>query len=158
MLLVFGLIVTFIVILVLHSVEDEGTRDEIATRIFDSLVLLVPLFYTSTALVEYLKTLFDEDAALLITPEGIDDNLSIFSCGRIAWSEIAGVEIIKFTNVAFLIIKPVNTAEILKRQGFLKRRVLMGYVRKWKSPIIISEKRIAYDLYKLKNILTVYLK
>jgi len=153
MLFVVGIAFTFITVLILRSGVISSYYDDVTGRIMDSLVLIIPLFYTSAGLIDFLKTQFDDDAGFYITPAGINDNISIVSCGKIAWNEIAGVEVIKVLNTSVLRINLVNPVEVIKRQPFLKRRMFMRTAQRGKSPIVISEKRIEYDIFALKNII-----
>jgi hypothetical protein len=156
-LLIIGVVFTCIIVMILNMGGPVAPEYELTKRITDSIILLPPLFYTSTAFVEYMKTLFDKQAEMLISAKGIYDNLSVFSCGEVGWSEISGVELQKALNIEFLVIKLVNPAQVLARQSVLKRWVLNRYMRRYGSPIIISEKRVDYNLHELKGILSTHL-
>ena len=157
-LLVVGLFFTVLIMTLLRLGGNVDPAEELTKRVIDSVILLIPLFYTCSALVEYMKTLFDKDAALFVSEKGIDDNLSVFSCGEISWSEISGVEIVQLLNMEILVVKLANPMDVINRQSILKRWILRRYVRQGRSPIMISEKKIDYNLHDLKNILTSHLK
>jgi hypothetical protein len=59
--------------------------------IFNSIILIVPLFYTIVSFADLIKTKFDEEASFEITENGLYDNLSVFSCGKIKWDDIKSV-------------------------------------------------------------------
>lgn len=90
---------------------------------------------------------------LQISDKGLNDNLSIFSCGEISWSDISGVEILKAIKADFLVVELFDTEKFLSDKNFVQRYVLKKYIKKWGSPIIISEKRVDYNLNELKHII-----
>ena len=116
-------------------------------------ILLIPLFYCVVSFIEFVKTQFNKNAVLQISEIGINDNLSIFSCGKIPWSDISDVDMQKAFNANFLVIKLFDNNKYLTGKNFITRYVLNKWIKKWDSPVIISEKRINYDLNKLKDII-----
>ena len=116
-------------------------------------ILIIPLFFCIISFIEFMKTRFNTNAALTISEIGINDNLSIFSCGKICWSEISRVEIKRVLNTNLLVINLFDNYKYLKGKNFVTRYILRKWIKKWGSPIIISEKRINYDLPTLKDII-----
>jgi len=105
-------------------------------------------------LADYLKTLFDKDALLQISATGIDDNLSLFSCGQIPWSEITGAAILhsRLLKASFLIIHVSNPEKLVARKKYFVRLILQKFLRRWGTPVVISSQRVNYDLGQLKEI------
>ena len=55
----------------------------------------------------------------------------------------------------FLVIKLSDNNKYWANKNFIQRFVLNKWIKKWRSPIIISEKRVDYNVKELKkNILT----
>lgn len=98
--------------------------------IINGLILAILLFYMTITLLDYIKTRFDKKAMLKITDKELFDNLSIFSCGCIARSDISDVQILKSFKVDFLVIKLVNANKYLAKQNFIKRFVLKKIYQK----------------------------
>ncbi|MBN9384290.1 MAG: hypothetical protein J0H74_26295 [Chitinophagaceae bacterium] len=123
----------------------------------DWILRIIPigfaLFMTIISLADYIKTLFDKNASLSISERGIDDNLSLFSCGEIPWNEILGAEIIKVFKTDMLIVHILDKEKYIARQKPIARLVLKRLLRKWGSPVVISAKRIDYDLQELKEVI-----
>jgi len=132
---------------------DYAFGDTILNVLLCSVMIILFSFYTLITLIEYIKTLFNKNAVLKISETGIYDNLSIFSCGEIPWSDIEAVGIIKLSalNADFLIIKMRDNAKYLTGKNFVKKYVLKRWIKKWGGPVVISEKRIDYNLQKLKD-------
>jgi hypothetical protein len=122
-----------------------------ANRIFFALVLPVLLFYVVISFADFMKTRFDKNAGFELTEIGVFDNLSIFSCGEICWSDISTVEITKMHEVHVLVIKLHDPHKYLTGKNAIKRYILKKYIKKWGSPIVVSEKRVNYDLNELKE-------
>jgi hypothetical protein len=121
-------------------------------------ILLLPGFFFILSLFEFLKTRFDKNAVLIISDTGINDNLSIFSCGEIKWTDIWGVQIITSLNTDFLVIKVFDAMKYIKNKNFLQQYILKRLVRKTGSPIVISQFRIDYVLQELEQIIIAHKK
>ena len=97
--------------------------------------------------------MFDKSAVLTISENGINDNLSIFSVGNIAWTDITDIKITTAIQTNFLVIGVTDPQSFIDRKSKLKQRPLKSFLKKFGSPIVISQKRIDYDLTDLKEIL-----
>ena len=53
----------------------------------------------------------------------------------------------------FLVIKLSDNNKYWANKNFIQRFVLNKWIKKWRSPIIISEKRVDYNLKELKKII-----
>lgn len=148
-----GLIFLAVTMLLLRVGTDDEPED-ITDSIINSIILIIPLFYTSIGLVDFLRIQFDPNSALYITQAGIEDNLSTMSCGEIRWDEIAGIEVARVLNLDVLVVELVNPATVINRQAFVKRLLLKRYAKKGKSPVIIPGNKIDYDIFELKRVLT----
>lgn len=117
--------------------------------------LFIYLFIvTIISFLDYMKTVFDKNASLTVTAYGINDNLSIFSVGDINWSEIIDIKISNALNTDFLIIIVKDPQSFINRKNRLKQRPLKSFLKRFGSPIAISQKRIDYNLTELKDVLT----
>jgi len=121
--------------------------------IFNSILVSVFLYYAVIAFIEYLKTKFDKDAMLTISDYGIDDNLSIFSCGKIPWVDIKGATILKVAKTEFLVVNLHNNEKYLSDKNFIQKRVLRGFIKKSGSPVLISQYRVDYNLNDIKYLI-----
>lgn len=148
--LVGSFILTVLVFLLLKYLLD---RDLMAYGALNWLFLGGPLYYFITSLAEYIKTLFDKNAGFRITAEGIDDNVSIFSCGKVPWSEIEGLAIHRAMKTRFLAIRVKDPAQLVARQSSWKRHVLNKSVRRFGTPIVVSQQRVTTDLEQLLHTL-----
>jgi hypothetical protein len=118
------------------------------------IVLFIYAFiFTLITLFEYVRTMLDKNAILKISNEELYDNLGIFSCGKISWSDLTNVEIVEAYKANFLVVKLSHNSKYMHDKNFIQRYVLNKWIKKWGSPIVISEKRINYNLYKLKDII-----
>jgi hypothetical protein len=135
---------------------SEGLDEKISYLTY--AILLLPGFFFIISLFEFLKTRFDKNASLIISDTGINDNLSIFSCGEIKWTDIWGVQIITSLKTDFLVIKVFDRMKYIKNKNFLQQYILKRLVRKTASPIVISQFRINYDLQELERIIIAYKK
>jgi len=121
--------------------------------VFTVSIVTILLFYAIISLIDYFKTVFDKHASMIISDIGIVDSLSIFSCGKIFWNDVSGVEIKRTIFADFLIIKLEDPSKYLKGKNIIQQFVLKRYIKKFNSPVIISDQRVRYDLYDLKKII-----
>jgi len=129
---------------------DERSIIGSFNRGFFAIVEPVLLFYVVITFADFMKTKFDKNAGFEITETGIFDNLSIFSCGEIRWMDISTVEMVKMLEVNVLVIKVRNPHQFLTGKNAITRYILKRYIKKWGSPIVVSEKRVNYNLNELK--------
>ena len=66
---------------------------------------------------------------------------------------MSGVEIKRTIFADFLIIKLEDPSKYLKGKNIIQQFVLKRYIKKFNSPVIISDQRVRYDLYDLKKII-----
>ena len=132
--------------------KESDVEGPLSWTVYAAIMLLL-LYHAVIALIEYIKTLFDRNASLIITDSSIVDNLSIFSCGRILWDDITDIEVKGTTFAEFLIIKVQDPSKYLQNKNIVQRRVLKQYIKKTGSPVVISDQRIRYNLNELKKLL-----
>ena len=116
---------------------------------FYSLLLMFVLAYFIVAFIDYLKPYTDRTAGITINETGIDDKISIFSTRYIPWNNVLGAKIIRTAVINLVVIFLRADREILLAQPYWKRYFLQKWKKKWGSPIVISEKRISYDILSL---------
>jgi len=86
-----------------------------------------------------LSRVFSNAPALVIDGEGIVDNGSGVSAGRILWSEIEGLQAIEFMGNNFLAVSLTDPEAVLARQNPLKRRIMRTNWRMAGFPVSIPE-------------------
>ncbi|HLZ89781.1 MAG TPA: STM3941 family protein [Puia sp.] len=114
-----------------------------------SLVML--LVRVALLLVDYIKTLFDGRARLVISAEGIDDRRSIFSCGMIPWSDITAIELYRRRKMKVLVVRLINAEAVLAAQPFWKRVFQREMSKRFGSPVLVSQSSVHYDLLLLHD-------
>jgi hypothetical protein len=93
----------------------------------------------------YLRKIFDTAPGLVIDPEGVIDNSSGTSVGRILWSEICGFDVHTVGRQRFLTIKVRDPQKFLQQVNFLRRQILAANKKYWESPIQISSNCLKVD-------------
>ena len=151
-----GLIVSVLLILLVADTvkhfNDKGYDNSMYLGPFIGLSIWA-LTLTIFAFLEYIKTMFDKSAVLTITESGINDNLSIFSVGNISWTDITDIKITTALKTNFLVIGVTDPHSFIDRKSKLKQRPLKSFLKRFGSPVVISQKRIDYELTDLKQIL-----
>ena len=149
----FMLIMTVSIGAYFYSFTKDVNQDSFGTIapviIFYVLSLIFLFAYFVVAFVDYLKPLRGQAAGVTINDLGIDVNLSVFSLGYIPWNNIHGAKIIKTYGTNLVVIYLRNENDILRSQPYWKRYFLQKWKKKWGSPMVISEKRISYDIIAL---------
>lgn len=140
-----------------YTKTDNMYRNGLVNWIFNGAFLLIPFVLMMVSLADWIKTRFDKKVMLTISEAGLYDNLSIFSCGKILWSDISSAEVVKAFKTDFLIIKVIDTDKYLADKNFVQRFILKKYIKAWNTPVVLSEKRINYNLNELKQIILKHL-
>ena len=97
---------------------------------------------------------FDAAPGLVIDEQGIIDNSSGMSAGRIPWSEIKGFHVTTVQRQRFLTIEVQDPAKYVQRASFLKRQLVSINAKYFGGPIQISAGtlKIGFDeLLKVAN-------
>ena len=146
---------SLLILLIINTINHFNDKDYYSGIYLVSYIILSIwiLALTIFAFLDYLKTMFDKTAVLTINENGINDNLSIFSVGNISWTDITGIKIITALRTNFLVIEVTDPQSFIDRKIKLKQRTLKSFSKRFGSPIVISQKRIEYDLVELKEIL-----
>jgi hypothetical protein len=146
--LVASTLATLLLILVLLKVDTTGML--LGNRL--NWLFVIPWIYIILlTLADYIKTLFDRSAMLTVSDTGLDDSLSIFSCGHIPWTCITGTELRQALKTNFLLVKVKNPEALIAGKGFWKKYTLNRYVKRYGTPVILSEGRMKYNLLLLHD-------
>jgi hypothetical protein len=98
--------------------------------------------------------LFDYAPGLIVDDEGIIDNSSGISAGRIPWSDIRGFEIRTVQNQRFLTIEVHNPEKYVQRAHVLKRPLVAFNASHFGGPIQISANALKMNFDELVRVLT----
>ena len=97
--------------------------------------------------------LFDTKPGLIVDQDGIVDNSSGVSAGRIQWSEITGFMIKEVSGQSFIAIGVSDPEKYLQRGGFLKRSLNAASFKMTGSPINISSNSLDMNFGQLHQTL-----
>jgi hypothetical protein len=98
--------------------------------------------------------LFDAAPGLVIDEQGIVDNSSGISAGRIPWSDIVGVHVTTLRRQRFLTIEVSEPTKYVERASFLKRQMVRLNAKYFGGPIQISAIALKIDFDELVNIIS----
>jgi hypothetical protein len=134
-------------------ITDDKTLPFFYLRAFYLVLFVYALTVTIVSLLDYIKTVFDKNARLIISDTTLNDQLSILSCGEIPWDDVTEVSIrrLKRFNIQFLVITLKDDEKYLKNKHPVLRFFLKKYIRTYGGIILISENRIHYDIQQLKE-------
>ena len=134
-----------------HAQTNPGIFNRPGYYIVNGLLLLIPLFYTLTAGVNYLYVMFNSNATLVIDDDGVKDNMTIYSIGRVKWSDIASIERRHLLKIDVLLIKLKDPYSVLANQQWWKRMHLKRALKKLGTPMVISSRLINYNIKDLER-------
>ena len=113
-------------------------------------LFILGAYYGVPALIAYLRILFSSKAKITINEEGIIDNLTSYSCGKINWSDVTDIKIQNAYNIKFLIIEVANPDSLLSQQTKRKQRMLKSVVKKFGSPAVIPQTKVNCSLESME--------
>lgn len=114
---IIGLILIVLLAMAIANVAGSEDVDAHQRLYLYTGLLICCLYYTALSFADYWWTLFNPHAILSIGSEGISDNLSLFSCGNIQWSEITEIEIKQALKTNFLVIHVRNADGLIALQS-----------------------------------------
>ena len=100
------------------------------------------------------RKLFDSSPGLIIDAEGLVDNSSGISAGRIPWSDITGFKVSTIQRQKFLSIEVRNPEAYLQRASRPKRFLVAANMKFFGGPIHISSNALAISFDDLVKIIT----
>jgi hypothetical protein len=98
--------------------------------------------------------IFDRRPGLIIDAEGIVDNSSAVSVGRILWGDVVGLKVSSISGQRFLTIEVVDPQKYVERGGAFKRRLNAAGAKMTGSPINISSNTLGLKLDELVQVVT----
>lgn len=153
-----GLIASiFFVLLGLWIVIFQPATDN---AVFNNPILkygasLASVLFFGFAIFYYSKKLASNKPGLIIDDDGIIDNSSAVSAGRIPWTDIINITTAKVFRQEFLVLIVANPNEYIGRQTkILKRKGMQYNFRKYGSPLVISANGLTCNTKELKILLT----
>ena len=98
--------------------------------------------------------LFDRSPGLVIDAQGIIDNSSGLSAGRIPWSDIRGLHVTVVQRRKFLCVQVDDPDKYVQRASFLKRQLVRMNAKYFGGPILISTVALSTDFDELLRVAT----
>ncbi|MDP9043050.1 MAG: hypothetical protein M3N30_13815 [Bacteroidota bacterium] len=120
------------------------------------VLLIIVIRYIIVLGKEYLKLQFDRKANFTITETGVIDNITFVSMGKIPWEDIDDIALDRYRGMDILLIGITNPDKYSSGMRPIYRSVFNGYIKKWNTPLVISEKRVDYDLESLRDLLLIH--
>jgi hypothetical protein len=117
------------------------------------VLLIVDIRYVILLAKFFVKTQFDSKAGFTITDSGIIDNMTILGLGKIPWEEIDDIGLDRFRGRDILLVGMVDPDKYLSGMRPIYRSILRGYIKKWNTPLVISDRRLNYDMENLRDLL-----
>lgn len=101
-----------------------------------------------------LRRVFDDKPALIIDDEGMEDNSSGVSAGRVLWKDVTEIKTIKVYNQKFLMLMVRNPKEYIDRQTKkMKKKAMEMNFNSYGSPISITTNSLKYSFNDLKQLI-----
>ncbi len=100
--------------------------------------------------------LFDTAPGLILDSEGILDNSSGTSVGRIPWTQVRGFDIVTISRQRLLIVFVDNPRDYIRRSNFLKRPPLWANMKMFGSPITLAANALQINFEELVNTIAAF--
>jgi hypothetical protein len=97
---------------------------------------------------------FDTRPGFIIDSEGIIDNSSAISAGRVIWEEITGLQVASTYGQRFIIIEVVDPQKYVARGNYVRRMLNAANTKKSGSPINITSNCLRIRFDELLHLLT----
>jgi hypothetical protein len=120
------------------------------------VLLIIVIRYIIVLAKEFLKLQFDRKANFTITEFGIIDNITFVSLGKIPWDDIDDIALDRYRGMDILLIGIRDPDKYSSGMRPVSKAVFNRYIKKWNTPLVISEKRVDYDLESLRDLLLIH--
>jgi len=133
----------------LYFINDSTNEFKgILEAVLGLLGILCAIFFINAILQTKKKT-----PALIISQEGITDNISLSKSGHIKWENIDSCEIKSFTGSPHLFLFLKDFSEVIAKQWGFKRLMIDTLVKDMGTPITINLALIDFDSLDLKKLI-----
>jgi len=140
-------------IFILMNAENMQTR-KINNPLVIRIIALIGLLFFGVILMSILKKMFNKEPGLIIDKEGIWDNSSGVSVGRIKRKDIIGLRKVKVSGTKFMLIEVQNPDEYINNiKGLIKKQAMKANMKKYGTPISISSAGLKINFKKLEEVL-----
>ncbi len=148
-----SLLFVVLCIFIIMNAENMQTR-KLNNPMIIRIIALVGLLFFGIILVSILKKMFSKEPGLIIDKDGIYDNSSGVSVGRIKWKDIIEIRKVKVSGTKFMLIDVHNPNEYINNiNGFIKKQAMKANMKKYGTPISISAAGLKINFKKLEGIL-----
>jgi hypothetical protein len=110
------------------------------------------LFFGATGIYG-IKKMFSNNVGLTIDDNGIIDNTNASSIGLIKWFEITEIKTEQIMSTKFLLIYTKDPNNILDKVKGMKRKLMVGNMKMYGTPISITSNTLKYDFNDLEKLL-----
>lgn len=146
--------IAFVVIAVwIWSISDIQTKR--SPLFLQAVSLLGSLFFGMCGIYAARK-IFDKKPGLILDSEGLVDNSSGVSAGRIPWSEITGIRVSKLAKQKFLSIHVEEPKAYLGKGNFFVRKLNATNLKLYGTPIHISSNSLKINFENLVELVSEY--
>lgn len=156
-----GLIICIFVValsfLGFKKIEVSNASDQIYIRYIMISLIILGIYYGVISLFGYIRFLLSPKAKITIDKEGITDNLTLVSFGKIKWEAVKNIRIENAYNFKLLIIEITDPESFLSKQTGRKQRMLKSLLKKFGSPIAIPGNKINCSLESVETQIRKYM-
>jgi hypothetical protein len=134
-----------------EKIKVSNSIDQTYIRYLMISLFILGIYYGTISLFGYLRFLFSSKAKITIDKEGITDNLTLVSFGKIEWREVKNIRIENAYNFKFLVIEIANPESFLNKQPRRKQKMLKSVLKKFGSPTVIPGNKINCSLESVES-------
>lgn len=145
---------TLFVILGFYLFFDIADQQNRSHPVFVKFVALACIIFFGSAAIIALKRIFSKSSGLIIDDDGIRDQSSAISLGLIRWEDMIGYKTEKVSGNQFLLIYVKNPDEYIERLKSWKRKLLMGNMKIYNTPIAISAHSLQTNFKNLETLIS----
>jgi hypothetical protein len=120
---------------------------------------ILSLLFFGIGLIFFVGKLFDKKPGMVIDEIGFLDNSSALAAGRILWSDIENISILKMKKQKLMILHVKNPQDYIDRQkSIFKRKLMEVNYRLYGTPLSITSNGLKISFDELLKILSEKLK
>jgi hypothetical protein len=133
----------------LFSINDEYFLYNLFIKTFG----IIGMLFFGTTFVYSIVKLFDNRPGLTMDDNGIIDNSNMSSIGFINWMDIKEIKIWDYKSTSFLLIFLYDNDKYINKAKGLKRKLMKGNYKKYKTPISIISNTLDCNFDELAKVI-----
>lgn len=136
---------------------DSISKSTIVSSEFIFILGIVSILFFGLCAIVALRKLFDNKPGFILDNQGLTDNSSGFSAGRISWSDIESISVVQIKRTKLIMLSIKDSKNFISNQkSSLKKKIMQMNMNLYGVPVSISSNSLQIKFDDLLSLINEY--